>query len=80
MSKSKTRPPTVEITAREVQVLRLVAQGCTYAGVGERLGISPHTVATHIKNIYRKLQVHSAGAAVMRAMELRLFSTRGEKS
>lgn len=77
MSKSKPRP---EITAREAQVLRLIAQGCTYTGVGERLAISPHTVATHIKNIYRKLQVHSAGAAVMRAMELRLLTTRGEKS
>jgi DNA-binding CsgD family transcriptional regulator len=79
MSKSKPRPVSVGITAREAQVLRLVAQGCTYAGVGELLDISPHTVATHIKNIYRKLQVHSAGAAVMRAMELRLLTTRGEK-
>jgi DNA-binding CsgD family transcriptional regulator len=77
MSKSKPRPG---ITAREVEVLRLIAQGRTYAGVGEQLGISPNTVTTHIKNIYRKLQVHSAGAAVMRAMELRLFTTRGEKS
>lgn len=68
------------ITAREAEVLRLIAQGCTYAGVGERLGVSPNTVATHIKNIYRKLEVHSAGAAVMRAMELRLLTTRGEKS
>jgi len=80
MGKSKQRPGTVGITAREVEVLRLIAQGRTYAGVGEQLGISQHTVTTHIKNIYRKLQVHSAGAAVMRAMELRLFTSRGEKS
>lgn len=80
MSRSKQRPGTGRITAREVDVLRLIAQGSTYAGVGEQLGVSPNTVATHIKNIYRKLQVHSAGAAVMRAMELRLFTARGEKS
>jgi DNA-binding CsgD family transcriptional regulator len=37
------------------------------------LGISGHTVGTHIKNAYRKLEVHSAAAAVMRAVELRIF-------
>jgi DNA-binding CsgD family transcriptional regulator len=62
------------LTVREVEVLRLVARGCTYECAALRLGISPHTVAAHIKNIYRKLAVHSAGAAVMRGMELRLLT------
>jgi DNA-binding CsgD family transcriptional regulator len=35
--------------------------------------MSAHTVGTHIKNAYRKLDVHSAAAAVMRAIELRLL-------
>lgn len=63
----------VRLTVREAQVLRLIARGCTYAQAAERLGMSAHTVGTHIKNAYRKLDVHSAAAAVMRAIELRLL-------
>jgi len=59
------------LTLREIEVLGLIARGCTYECAALRLGISGHTVAAHIKNIYRKLDVHSAGAAVMRAIELR---------
>jgi len=59
------------LTVREADVLRLLASGCTYAQIGERLGISGHTVGSHIKNAYRKLEVHTAAAAVMRAVELR---------
>src|SRR5688500_1772935 len=58
----------VRLTVREAQVLRLIARGCTYAQTAERLGMSAHTVGTHIKN-----DVHSAAAAVMRAIELRLL-------
>jgi DNA-binding CsgD family transcriptional regulator len=63
----------VYLTPRESDVIRLVARGCTYAQAGDRLGISVHTVRTHIKNTYQKLGVHSAAAAVMRAVELKLF-------
>ena len=58
------------LTARELAVLRLIAGGCTYSQAADRLGISAHTVVSHIKNTYRKLDVHSAAAAVMRAMTL----------
>ena len=58
------------LTQREIDVLRLIARGYTYAGIAERLGISPHTVATHIKKTYRKLGVHSGVAAAMRALKL----------
>ena len=64
------------LTLREADVLRLLASGCTYAQIGERLGISGHTVGSHIKNTYRKLEVHCAAAAVMRAIELRVIGTR----
>jgi len=64
------------LTLREADVVRLLASGCTYAQIGERLGISAHTVASHIKNAYRKLQVHCAAAAVMRAIELRVLGER----
>jgi DNA-binding CsgD family transcriptional regulator len=56
----------LRLTAREADVLRLIARGYTYARAADKLGLSPHTVATHIKKIYRKLGVHSAVAAVMR--------------
>jgi DNA-binding CsgD family transcriptional regulator len=45
------------LTSRERDVLRLVARGHTYASAAERLGLSTHTVASHIKKIYRKLGV-----------------------
>jgi len=61
------------LTPREAEVLRLVARGCTYMQVADRLGVSLHTVGSHIKNAYRKLGVRSGAAAVMRAVELRLF-------
>ncbi len=65
----------VQLTVREAQVLRLIARGCTYSQAADRLGMSAHTVATHVKNMYRKLDVHSAAAAVMRAVELRLLES-----
>jgi DNA-binding CsgD family transcriptional regulator len=58
------------LTAREIDVVRLLAQGCTYGRVAQMLGISEHTVASHLKNIYRKLDVHTAAAAVFRGMQL----------
>ena len=64
------------LTLREADVVRLLAGGCSYTQIGERLGISAHTVASHVKNAYRKLEVHCAAAAVMRAVELELIGER----
>ena len=64
------------LTLREADVVRLLASGCTYAEIAERLGISAHTVASHIKNLYRKLDVHCAAAAVMKALELQVIGSR----
>lgn len=61
------------LTPREIDVLRLLARGNTYAKIGLQLGMSANTVASHIKNAYRELGVHTAAAAVMRAVELRLL-------
>jgi DNA-binding CsgD family transcriptional regulator len=61
------------LSAREVDVLRLLAQGHSYEEIGGRLGVTLNTVASHIKSAYRKLSVHSAAAAVMRAVLLRLI-------
>ena len=65
----------IHLTPREIDVLRLLAQGCTYIQVGDRLCMSCHTVATHIKSIYRKLEVRSGRGAVWRALELRLLES-----
>jgi DNA-binding CsgD family transcriptional regulator len=64
------------LTVREADVVRLLASGCSYAEIAERLGISAHTVGSHIKNVYRKLDVHCAAAAVMRALELQAIGGR----
>jgi len=64
---------TIRLTTREIDVLQLLAAGHTYTQVSERLGVSANTVASHVKNIYRKLEVHSGRAAVWRALELRLL-------
>jgi len=64
---------TCVLTPRELEVLRLLARGCTYIQVADRLGTSVHTVESHVKNVYRKLNVHSARAAVWRATELGLL-------
>ena len=61
------------LTARESEVLRLMARERTYAQIGEDLGVSLHRVTSHVRNTYRKLGVRSGAAAVMRAVELRLF-------
>ena len=57
------------LTGREREVLALLASGCTYERIACRLGVSLHTITSHIKNAYRKLEVHSGPAAVMRAMQ-----------
>ena len=62
------------LSTREANVLSLLAQGCTYEQIALQLGISTHTVSSHLRNSYRKLEVHCAAAAVMRAVELRLLA------
>jgi DNA-binding CsgD family transcriptional regulator/tetratricopeptide (TPR) repeat protein len=65
-----TRP--AGLTAREIEVLRLVAQGLTDAEVAEQLFVSPRTVGTHLTSIYNKLGVSSRMAATRKAAELGL--------
>ena len=58
------------LTDRECEVLLLLAEGCSYGQIASRLGISVHTVSTHLKNCYRKLGVRRATDAVTRVAEL----------
>jgi len=57
------------LTAREVEVLRLVAQGLSDAQIAEQLVISPRTVNWHLTSIYSKLGVSSRTAATRYALE-----------
>lgn len=63
----------VRLTQRESDVLRHIAGGCTYKQAARHLGVSLNTVASHVRNAYRKLGVRSGAAAVMRAVQLNLF-------
>jgi DNA-binding NarL/FixJ family response regulator len=57
------------LTAREVEVLRLLAQGMTDAQMAEQLVISPRTVNNHLTSIYQKIQVSSRSAATRYAVD-----------
>lgn len=57
------------LSAREVEVLGLVAEGLTNAEVAEKLFLSPRTVGHHLRTIYRKLRVPSRAAAAKAALE-----------
>ncbi len=56
----------LNLSPREVQVLRGIFDDRTEAGIAFDLGISPHTVHTHIERLYRKLGVASHCALVVR--------------
>jgi HD-GYP domain-containing protein (c-di-GMP phosphodiesterase class II)/DNA-binding CsgD family transcriptional regulator len=61
------------LTEREVEVLELLAQGCSNAGIAERLVISRRTAEYHVQQIYRKIGVSSRAAAALFAMEHHLL-------
>jgi len=58
---------TADLTKREVQVLRLVAEGLNNQAIAERLFVSDHTIHRHLANILNKLSVSSRAAAVAQA-------------
>ena len=57
------------LSNRESEILSLVAKGFSYKMIGSQLFISTETVRTHIKHIYKKLQVNSATGAVHKFMQ-----------
>lgn len=66
-------PLTEELTPRELQVLRLLAEGDSNKEIARRLGISDHTVKFHVNAILGKLNVQSRTEAVVRATRLGLI-------
>ncbi|AQV98872.1 DNA-binding response regulator [Cupriavidus necator] len=65
----------VVLSVRENEILDLISRGYTYAETARYLGLSVHTVQSHIKNIYGKLAVRSRGEAVFEAARLGLLKS-----
>lgn len=65
--------PHVNLTDRESEVLLRVAKGYTLPEIGVQLGLSRHTIADYVKQIYRKLNVSSRAEAALEAQRLGLF-------
>jgi DNA-binding NarL/FixJ family response regulator len=58
------------VSPREHEILELIARGLSITEIGKKLEVSSHTVTTHVKNIYKKLSVHSRTEAVYEARQL----------
>jgi two-component system NarL family response regulator len=65
-----------KLTDRELQVLKLVAQGLSNREVAEQLFISENTVKNHVRNILEKLHLHSRMEAVVYAVREKLLDIR----
>ena len=63
----------VSLTERESEVLLRVAKGYTLPEIGVQLGLSRHTIADYVKQIYRKLNVSSRAEAALEAQRMGLF-------
>lgn len=63
-----------ELTEREVEVLRLIADGLSNRGIARRLVISPRTAEHHVQHVYAKIGVSSRAAAALFALEHGLLS------
>ncbi len=66
------RSPGLKLTERERDVLRCLVEGLSYKEVAAELSISFGTVCSHVKSVYRKLQVHNVAEATSRAIRERL--------
>ncbi|MCC6269976.1 MAG: response regulator transcription factor [Microbacteriaceae bacterium] len=67
------RPVTPALTARETEILRLVAQGFSNPAIAKELFVSSATVKTHLLHVFEKLEVNDRTRAVTKAMELGLL-------
>jgi len=70
VARQAERPAPESLTARELEVLNLVAKGYTNKAIAVQLGISDRTVQGHLAHIFDKLQASSRTEAVMRAVSL----------
>ena len=64
---------TSPLSERETEILQLLSEGLNYRSIAEKLFLSPHTIKSHIKNIYAKLHVHTRAEAVKKAIKNKLI-------
>lgn len=62
-----------ELTQRELETLQLIARGHSYKEVAREMNVALSTVQSNIRNLYRKLEVHSHGQAVTKARDAGLL-------
>ena len=63
-------PPPQLLSARELAILRHIEQGLSYKEIAQLLGISTHTVHSHLKSTYEKFRAHGRHEAVIKARRL----------
>lgn len=64
---------SLAISGRELEVLELLAEGCSNKEIADRLCLSPHTIKSHLGHLYDKLEVARRTQAVQKARELRIL-------
>ena len=74
----RQRLPVPALTARELEVLKLVAKGMSNREIADELFISENTVKNHVRNILEKLHLHSRMEAVMYALREKLLDLRDD--
>lgn len=67
------RTEETPLSARESEILNLIAKGFSFGEIARLLEVSQHTVVSHVKKIYQKLAVHSRGEAVYEAGKMGLI-------
>ena len=76
LQRASAQPLIEALTARELDILRLIVEGLTNSEIAERLVFSPTTVKWYVRQIYTKLDVHNRPQAIERAQQLNLLGTR----
>lgn len=67
-------PNPFRLSGREMETLQFLSKGLTYSQVAEAMGITLSTVQSNIRNLYRKLEVHSQAQAISKAHQMGMIS------
>lgn len=65
--------PPIELTPKETETLRCISRGMSYSETAQHMGVALSTIQTHIRSLYRKLEVRSQVQAASRAREMGLL-------
>ncbi len=70
LRRQQSRRPIPQLTPRQLQILELVAAGCTNRQVARSLGVAPATIRKHLENTFERLEVSSRSAAIVKVLPL----------